>query len=139
VRARRLGSLRPVDTLADLLAQTVHGQWRKAATERVLVTPAPIPIHWSLSSLPVIGELTAALDGPFTPLPGLAAVTEEQLRAGGGRHELFEVCAGLASGRVVVVGSPGSGKSGSAVLLLLDVLEHRARATTNCSAGGSFE
>jgi hypothetical protein len=127
-RARHLGGLRPVDTLGDLLAQAVYGQWRKAATERVLVIPAPIPIHWSLSSLPVAGELTAALDGPFRPLPGLAAVVEEQLRAGGGRRELFEVYAGLGSGRIVVVGSPGSGKSGSAVLLLLDALDDRERA-----------
>ncbi|MDQ2709027.1 MAG: hypothetical protein M3Z25_15945 [Actinomycetota bacterium] len=119
--------LRPVNTLADLLAEGVHGQWRKAATERVLLTPPPIPIRWSLCSLPVAGDLTAALDGPFTPLPGLTAVTERQLRDGGGRRELFEVYAGLASGRVVVVGAPGSGKSGSAVLLLLDALEHRER------------
>jgi len=124
-RVRRPVDPRPVKLLADLLAQGVHGQWRKAATERVLLTPAPIPVRWSLSSLPVTGELTAALDGPFNRLPGLTAVTEGQLRAGGGRRELFAVYAGLASGRVVVVGAPGSGKSGSAVLLLLDALEHR--------------
>jgi hypothetical protein len=126
-RLRRPMDARPVNILADLLAQGVYGQWRKAATERVLLTPPPIPVRWSLSSLPVTGELTAALDGPFDPLPGLPAVTEAQLRAGGGRRELFEVYAGLASGRIVVVGAPGSGKSGYALLLLLDALEHRKR------------
>jgi hypothetical protein len=35
---------RPVDTLADLLAEAVYRQWHKEATERLLVTPAPIPI-----------------------------------------------------------------------------------------------
>jgi hypothetical protein len=80
-RVRSLRDPRPVNTLADLLSQGVHGQWRKAAAERVLLTPAPIPVHWSLSSLPVTGDLTAALNGPFNPLPGLTAVTEVQLRA----------------------------------------------------------
>ncbi|MGH3812949.1 MAG: hypothetical protein ACRDUV_10900, partial [Pseudonocardiaceae bacterium] len=122
---RRPVAVRSVDTLAGLLAQAVHGQWRKAATERVLLTPAPIPVRWSLSSLPVTGELTAALDGPFTPLPGLASATEGQLLAGGGRGELFAVYGGIASGRVVVVGAPGAGKSGAAVLLVLDALAHR--------------
>jgi hypothetical protein len=126
-RVRRPVGARPVNMLADLLAQGVQGQWRKAATERVLLTPAPISVRWSLSSLPVTGELAAALDGPFTPLPGLTTVTEGQLWAGGGRRELFAMYGGLASGRVVVVGGPGSGKSGSAVLLVLDALAHRGQ------------
>ncbi|MGH3900029.1 MAG: hypothetical protein ACRDTA_17675 [Pseudonocardiaceae bacterium] len=125
--ARRPAAIRSADTLEGMLAQAVHGQWRKAATERVLLTPAPIPVRWSLSSLPVTGELTAALDGPFTPLPGLALATEGQLLAGGQRSQLFAVYGGIASGRVVVVGAPGAGKSGAAILLLLDALAHRDR------------
>lgn len=124
-RARRPAAVRSGDTLAGLLAQAAYGQWRTAATERVLLTPALIPVRWSLSSLPVTGELTAALDGPFTPLPGLVSVTEGQLLAGGCRGELFAVYGGIASGRVVVVGAPGAGKSGAAILLLLDALAHR--------------
>ncbi|MGH3973492.1 MAG: hypothetical protein ACRDS9_09215 [Pseudonocardiaceae bacterium] len=124
-RTRRTTAPRPLDTLASQLAQAVRGQWRKAATERVLLTPAPIPVRWSLSSLPLTGELTAALDGPFTPLPGLASATEDQLLAGGRRGELFALYGGIASGRVVVVGAPGAGKSGTAVLLVLDALAHR--------------
>lgn len=61
----------------------------------------------------------------FSPLPGQARVTEEHLRAGGGRTELFAVYAGIDSGRIVVVGAPGAGKSGAAVLLVLDALTHR--------------
>lgn len=124
-RLRRPIPARPVNTLTDLLAQGVYGQWRRAATERVLLTPPPIPIRWSLSPLRDDVELTAAIHGPFGPLPGQTVVTDEQLRTGGGQRELFEVYAGLASGRIVVVGTPGSGKSGSAILLLLDALEHR--------------
>jgi hypothetical protein len=119
-----------VGTLADLLAQAVGGQWRREAAERVLVTPAPIPVRWSVSDLPVAGPVAAAVGErdvtpAFPPLPGQSRVTEDQLRAGGRRGELFAVYAGLASGRMVVVGAPGSGKSGTAVLLVLDALRHR--------------
>src|SRR5262249_31933565 len=89
----------------------------------------PIPIRWSLSDPEVAGPVTAAVgttDAPpaFSPLPGYTRVTETDLRAGGGRTELHALYAGLASGRIVVVGAPGAGKSGTAILLLLDALSH---------------
>lgn len=130
--SRRPADPRPVNTLANMLAQAVHVQWRTTATERVLVTPAPIPVGWSLSDLPVTGTVETAVGDPdvapaFSPLPGQTRVTEEQLRVGGGRGGLFDVYAGIASGRVVVIGTPGAGKTGTAILLLLDALEHRDR------------
>ncbi len=123
---------RPVDELANLLAQAVDGQWRKEAAERRLLSPDPIPIRWSLSDLAVTGAVAAAVGAPdtppaFPPLPQQARVTEADLQAGGGRAELHRVYAGLASGRVVVIGAPGAGKSGTAILLLLDSLAHRDR------------
>jgi hypothetical protein len=129
-RWRRPADPRPVDALADLLAQAVYGQWHKEAIERVLVTPAPIPVSWSLSDLLVAGPVGAALGSTsmapaFPPLPGQTRITEDHLRAGGQRGELFAVYAGIASGRLVVVGAPGAGKTGSAILLLLDALDHR--------------
>jgi hypothetical protein len=80
-RVGRLVEARSVGVLADSLAEGVYGQWNRAAFDRVLLTPAPIPIRWSLSSLPVTGELAAALDGAFIPLPGVAAVTEPESTA----------------------------------------------------------
>jgi hypothetical protein len=125
-RVRRPAAPRPVDMLADSLAEAVYGQWRRAAAERVLLTLAPIPVRWSLSELDVAGTVEAAVGSTnVVPLPGQTRVTEEQLRAGGGRGELFAVYAGITSGRLVVVGAPGAGKSGAAVLLVLDALTHR--------------
>jgi hypothetical protein len=126
---RRSADARPVDVLAKELAQAVYGQWCKAAGERRLVMPAPIPIRWSPSNLDVAGSLPAAVGAPdvspaFPPLPGHAMITEEDLRAGGGRRELHQLFAGLASGRIVVVGAPGAGKSGAAILLVLDAVAH---------------
>ena len=102
--------------------------------------PDPIPVCWSLSDLAVTGPVTAAVgvpEGPpaFPPLPGHARTTEADLQAGGGRTELHAVYAGLASGRVVVVGAPGAGKSGTAILLLLDALDHRGTVDDTQRAG----
>lgn len=129
-RARRPPDPRPVGILADLLARAVDAQWRQEAAERMLVTPEPIPVSWSLSELPVGGPVEAAVGSAagapaFPPLPGQSRISEEDLRVGGGRRELFAVYAGIASGRVVVIGAPGAGKTGSAVLLVLDALGHR--------------
>jgi hypothetical protein len=119
-----------VDTLAALLAEAVFGQWWQAAVERRLVITASIPLRWSLSDKVVMGSVAAAVGVPerspaFPPLPQRARIIEADLRAGGGRAELHHVYAGLASGRVVVLGEPGGGKSGTAILLLLDALTHR--------------
>jgi hypothetical protein len=120
---------RPVGMLADLLALEVGRQWRQEAAERILVRPAPIPVSWSLRNL-VRGTVEAAVGTTgmaptFPPLPGQTRVTMDQLLAGGGRGELFSVYAGIASGQMVVVGAPGAGKSGTAIMLLLDALNHR--------------
>ena len=128
----RRPATRPVGTLAALLAEAVDGQWRAAARERRLVTPEPIPVGWSLSELAVTGPLDAAVGTPdvppaFPPLPGHARITAADLQAGGGRGALHAGYAGLASGRLVVAGPPGAGKSGAAILLLLDALDHRNR------------
>lgn len=128
-RLGRRPAARPVDVLAALLAESVDGQWRKEAHERRLL-PDPISVCWSLSDLAVAGPVTAAVGAPevppaFPPLPGHARIIEADLQAGGGRTQLHAVYAGLASGRVVIVGGPGAGKSGTAILLLLDALAHR--------------
>lgn len=129
-RERRPPDPRPAHTLVDSLALVVRAQWRKEATRRKLSPPEPIPVSWSLTDLAGAGPVETAVGDPdvapaFRPLPGQTRITEEQLRAGGGRAELFGVYAGIASGRVVVVGAPGAGKTGSAILLVLDALDHR--------------
>lgn len=129
-RTRRPADPRPVGTLAELLAKSVYEQWRKGAAERMLLAPEPIPVGWSLSELPIAGPVEAAVGSAevapnFPPLLGQSRVTKKQLMAGGRRRELFAVYAGIASGRMVVVGGPGAGKTGSAVLLVLDALAYR--------------
>ena len=104
----------------------VKTQWERAAGERGLVAE-PIPVTWGRPSLPLAGPIAAAAGSRrFAPLPGLPPVREAQLAAGR-IDDLHAVYGGLRSGRLVIAGAPGSGKSSAAVLLVLAALKHRDR------------
>jgi hypothetical protein len=113
-----------LDRLADRLADAVYRQWTQAAAERGLLQPDPIEVRWSQPSSVAGSAEAATVSRRFLPIPGLAATRQEQLRQGGLR-DLHAIYGGLGSGRLVIVGSPGSGKSGAAVLLVLAAVEHR--------------
>ena len=114
-----------IDHLADVLAQAVAGQWTRAAADRGLLVPEPIPVRWRRPSVPLAGPAAAAAAARrFEPLPGMTLVTAPQL-AKGDISDLHRLYAGLGSGRLVIAGAPGSGKSGAAVLLILAALAHR--------------
>lgn len=126
------GRLRLADA-ADQLAKQVRGLWEREAAARRLTT-APIPVRWQWSPWPVTGSVAEAAGGSgavrFAPLPGMKTVTPRTLRSGG-LKDLFGVYGGLGSGRLMILGGPGSGKSGAAILLLLDALRHRASLGTS--------
>ena len=97
----------------------------RAAGDRRLLEPQPIPVRWARPSVPLGGPVSAAVSSrSFAPLPLLRAVDEQRLRAGH-IQDLLSVYGGIGSGRLVIAGAPGSGKTGSAVLLILAVLQHR--------------
>ncbi|CAL9560250.1 hypothetical protein SUDANB145_04605 [Streptomyces sp. enrichment culture] len=116
-------------TFADELAERVKAQWSAAASERRLIHPSPVPVRWRWSTLPVSGPVTDAVgignSSPrFEPMPGLGPVTVADLESGAVR-DLFRLYGALDSGRMVVVGAGGAGKSGAVIRLLLDALAHR--------------
>jgi hypothetical protein len=114
-----------IDHLADVLARAVAGQWTRAAADRGLVAPEPIPVRWRRPSVPLAGPAAAAAAvRRFGPLPGMTLVSASQL-AKGDIRDLHRLYAGLGSGRLVIAGPPGAGKSGAAVLLILAALAHR--------------
>jgi hypothetical protein len=105
--------------VASLLAEAVRTQWERTAADRWLVQAEPIPVRWARTARGLAGPVTAAVGSDrFAPVPGLEAVRATTLHAGG-LDDLHAVYGGLGSGRLVIVGAPGSGKSGAAVLLLL--------------------
>jgi hypothetical protein len=114
-----------LDQVADSLARAVKEQWERAALERGLISPAPIPVSWGRPSMPIAGPVVAATSaGRFDPLPGLASLGERRM-VEGQIEDLHDVYGGLRSGRLVIVGAPGSGKSSAAVLLVLTALRYR--------------
>ncbi|MFI9811367.1 NACHT domain-containing protein [Saccharothrix variisporea] len=124
-------SRRPDPPAADRLAREVYGQWARAAEERML-TVETLPIRWRRSRLPVAVPVAAATGGGhgrlrFPPLPGATQITETGLR-GEEDRTLYDLYAGLPSGRLVITGGAGSGKSAAAILLLLSALAARAEA-----------
>jgi F0F1-type ATP synthase assembly protein I len=64
----------------------------------------------------------------FAPLPGLPTAGTALLESGCVR-DLHALYGGLGSGRLIVIGAPGSGKSGAAVLLILTALRYRDQAS----------
>jgi hypothetical protein len=114
-----------LDRVADRLAMAVKEQWERAAGERGLLAAEPIPVTWGRPSAALAGPASAAAGSRrFDPLPGLGRVGESQL-AEGMLSDLHAVYGGLGSGRLVIAGAAGSGKSGAAVLLVLAALRHR--------------
>jgi hypothetical protein len=64
--------------LTDLLAGAVDEEWTRAAGERGLLEPEPIPVRWQRPAAPFAGPVAAAVaSARFAPLPGLAAAGEQ--------------------------------------------------------------
>ncbi len=118
---------------ADELADQVYREWERAAGERRLVYPAPMCLRWQWSRRQVTGPVTEAVGGAgrtrFDPVPGMVTITAERLQSGT-LQDLLDVYGGLDSGRLVIVGGPGAGKTSAAIQLLLDALRHRAASET---------
>ncbi|NYH77130.1 hypothetical protein FHR84_000444 [Actinopolyspora biskrensis] len=119
--------------LDDRLATAVWNEWAQAIEERKLLHPQPLPVRWRRSQHPVAGPVSAATGSTstgarFDPLPGLESVDHTQLEEGDATS-LHTVYGGLGSGRLLLLGPAGSGKSAAAILLLQDALRFRYQAS----------
>jgi hypothetical protein len=116
-----------VDEQLHLLARASRQQWTAAANDRRLLHPAPLPVRWHHSTAPVAGPASATGYPRFDPLPGMTAIGSGDVREGT-QQALHQVYGGLPSGRLLLIGPPGSGKTATAILLLLDALHYRDQA-----------
>lgn len=113
-----------LDHAADVLGMAIQKQWEEAAAKRGL-DGTLIPVTWGSPSRPMAVPVDAAVESHrFDPLPGLPPITEADL-ASGQASDLHALYGGLRSGRLIIAGPPGSGKSGAAVRLVLAALRHR--------------
>lgn len=118
------GDTTELDRLANQLAEGVRQLCQKDAGQQRLGTVL-IPVSWSRPGVAVgSAASTATSSTSFAPLPGLTRATQEQ-SSQGGLSDLHALYGGLGSGRLIIVGGPGSGKSGTAILLVLQALNHR--------------
>ena len=121
----------PLAQVADQLAEAVGTQWKAEAQIRRLNDPYPLPVCWvpADTSLTDTWDLlvTLASSGagwPPTVSPNAWAAGPEGLAGEG--SQLVNVLDRVPTGRLVVLGEPGAGKTMLMVRLVLDLLARRA-------------
>ena len=131
--ARRAGAAESgpgLPRIADELAAAVGRQWAREAAMRRLNDPYPLPVSWAAAAADLaapwesLGQLAASGAGWPPPVPGRVwAAGPGELAGENG--ELTGVLAKVPTGRLVVLGEPGSGKTMLMVRLVLDLLASR--------------
>ena len=116
--------------IADQLAIAVSTQWNAEARARRLYHPYPLPVSWEPADPSVTDDwdslVELATSGPGFPAPpllGTWAISPGDLAGAG--NGLAEVLTRVPTGRLVVLGEPGSGKTILMVRLVLDMLASR--------------
>ncbi|GAA2686246.1 NACHT domain-containing protein [Streptomyces lunalinharesii] len=107
--------------VADQVAQTVAARWRREEEQRQVHDPYPLPVRWR----PVAEELTDHWANIRRLPPGEA---HAPLELGGQLDAIVDVYRRIPSGRLVVLGRSGSGKTILTVRFVLDHLKARGRA-----------
>ena len=117
-------------TVADQLAAAVGEQWQAEAAVRRLNDPYPLPVSWGAAgpSLTDAWDLLVKLAGtgvgwPSPPPAWTWAAGPDGLAGTGG--ELVEALSRVPTGRLVVLGEPGAGKTMLMVRLVLELLARR--------------
>ncbi|GAA0353197.1 NACHT domain-containing protein [Streptomyces blastmyceticus] len=111
------------ETLADVAEQLAHAvaaRWQREEEQRQVHDPYPLPVRWRQAP----EELTDHWAN-IRRLP--AGGTHGPLDLGGRLDEIVGVYRRIPSGRLVVLGRPGSGKTILTTRFLLDYVKSRAR------------
>jgi hypothetical protein len=116
--------------VADNLAVAVRKQWADEVAIRRLNDPYPLPVSWIAADAsltdPWDSLLKLATRGVGWPKPppwGTWAVGPDDLAGAG--NKLAEMLTRVPTGRLVVLGEPGAGKTMLMVRLVLDLLARR--------------
>ncbi|MEU4690604.1 hypothetical protein [Actinoplanes sp. NPDC023714] len=117
----------PARDLADDLAETLREQWLEEARARRLRDPGVLPLSWAAT------ERDGIADDPIRAARMPSGIRVRRRRLSGrldGRfddvvRQLAEDYAHLGTGRLVLLGEPGAGKSVLAMLMTLGLLDAR--------------
>lgn len=127
----RYGTAQDLAAAADQLASAVKGQWEAEAAIRRLNDPYPLPVAWRqadpdlVEPWPELAGLAHSWPGGPPGDPGRWPADETGLAGSGAEiGEVFSVR--VPTGRLVVLGEPGSGKTMLLVRLLQDLISRRA-------------
>ena len=115
--------------ISDALATAIGAQWQDKARVQRLNDPYPLPVAWGPADANLADSwdmlVRLATSGAGWPPPaGTWAADPGDLAGSGG--DLVDVLARVPTGRLVVLGEPGTGKTTLMVRLVLDLLARRA-------------
>jgi len=116
---------------ADELAISMDTQWNEEANWRHLNDPYAMPVRWVpadpllIVSWPTLVKL--AIEGPGWPPASRSRESwaKRPAELAGKGNDLIDVLARVPTGRLVVLGEPGAGKTILLVRLILDLLAQR--------------
>ena len=117
--------------LANQLAVAVGTQWKTEAAVRRLNDPYPLPVSWTAADPTLTDGWDSVLELASSGA-GWGSVSWRDTWADGPdglvgvSGDLVKVLAGVPTGRLVVLGGPGTGKTMLMVRLVLDLLADRA-------------
>src|SRR5262245_31049324 len=116
--------------LADHMATSIRRQWSHEATWRQLNDPYAMPVRWTpaepslVTSWPTLTRL--ATEGPGWPSRPDRLWAESPAELAGTANDLVDVLDRIPTGRLVLLGEPGAGKTVLLIRLVLDLLSRRA-------------
>ncbi|SDW30521.1 NACHT domain-containing protein [Amycolatopsis xylanica] len=111
----------PLAAVADQLAEVLQGRWRREMEQRGAHNPFPLPVRWQRAP----DDLADHWDNVRGVRPG---GTASPLDLAGDLTEIAEVYRRVPSGRLVVLGRAGAGKTILMIRFVLDYLATRTRA-----------
>ena len=115
--------------IADQLAIAVGKQWRDEARMRRLDDPQPLPVAWRPADLDLVEPWAAlrvtASGWPGGPPTNPASWAASPAELAGADNDLADRLARSPTGRLIVLGEPGAGKTMLLIRLVLELLARR--------------
>src|SRR5215469_15092065 len=112
--------------LADALALAVGAGWRDEAQVRRVYDPYPLPVSWRPADPSLVESwetlVSAAESRPTSPGRRPASWAAQVGELAGAGDDLADRLALIPTGRLIILGGPGSGKTVLMIRLLLDLL-----------------